>query len=161
MLAAIGDDTWNMLDMQHITPNLDYSIILEHQRTHQYVWRWPPPWTVYVLKKIQTFQCLEPAEQLLNSWFSRFKFNKQGCGKHWTDDMRVRVLEIGTQVVLEYKYFSTFMFIILDRTSTRMVLTPTLSISHKFIPTFQWKCKITHHLYYGNVQKPEVWWADE
>ena len=45
MLATIRDDTWNVLNMQHITPNSkiwDYSDILgdAHKRSQPHCWRW-------------------------------------------------------------------------------------------------------------------------
>ena len=51
MLATIRNDTWNVLKMQHITPNLkrwDYSDIpggghKNIKRTRPHGWRWPPP----------------------------------------------------------------------------------------------------------------------
>ena len=48
MLATIRDDTWNMLNMQHMTPNSirwDYSDIPSggKKKTHQHGWRWPTP----------------------------------------------------------------------------------------------------------------------
>ena len=48
----------------------------------------------------------------------------QGWGEYWTYEYEY--WKISTQVVLEYNVFCIFMFTILDKTSTRVVLAPAL-----------------------------------
>ena len=48
----------------------------------------------------------------------------QGWGEYWTYEYEY--WKISTRVVLEYNVFSIFMFIILGKTSTRVVLAPAL-----------------------------------
>ena len=48
----------------------------------------------------------------------------QGWGEYWTYEYEY--WEISTRVVHEYNVFSIFMFIILGKTSTRVVLAPAL-----------------------------------
>ena len=49
----------------------------------------------------------------------------QGWGEYWTYEYEY--WKISTWVVLEYSVFSIFMFIILGKTSTRVVLAPALT----------------------------------
>ena len=51
----------------------------------------------------------------------------QGWGEYWTYEYEY--WKISTRVVLEYNVFSIFMFIILGKTSTRVVLAPALLLS--------------------------------
>ena len=48
----------------------------------------------------------------------------QGWGEYWTYEYKY--WKISTRVVLEYSVFSIFMFIILGKTSTQVVLAPAL-----------------------------------
>ena len=48
----------------------------------------------------------------------------QGWGEYWTYEYEY--WKISTRVVLEYNGFCIFMFTILDKTSTRVVLAPAL-----------------------------------
>ena len=50
----------------------------------------------------------------------------QGWGEYWTYEYEY--WKISTRVVLEYNVFSIFMFIILYKTSTRVVLAPALAV---------------------------------
>ena len=52
----------------------------------------------------------------------------QGWGEYWTYEYEY--WKISTRVVLEYNVFSIFMFIILGKTSTRVVLAPALTVGH-------------------------------
>ena len=56
---------------------------------------------------------------------SHLKIRHQGWGEYWTYEYEY--WKISTRVVLEYNVFSVFMFIILGKTSTRVVLAPALS----------------------------------
>ena len=65
---------------------------------------------------------------LLHTRVNRWEVNIQGWGEYSTYEYEY--WKISTRVVLEYNVFSIFMFIILGKTSTRVVLAPALSISH-------------------------------
>ena len=54
-------------------------------------------------------------------------YSDQGWGEYWTYEYEY--WKISTQVVLEYNVFSIFMFIILGKTSTRVVLAPALTVT--------------------------------
>ena len=51
--------------------------------------------------------------------------HNQGWGEYWTYEYEY--WKISTRVVLEYNVFSIFLFIILGKTSTRVVLAPALN----------------------------------
>ena len=60
--------------------------------------------------------------------------HKQGWGEYWTYEYEY--WKISTRVVLEYNIFSIFMFIILGKTSTRVVLAPALAIRLPNMPVY-------------------------
>ena len=62
----------------------------------------------------------------------------QGWGEYWTYEYEYG--KISTRVVLEYNVFSIFMFIILGKTSTRVVLAPALLL-HQYV------CRIMYFNY--------------
>ena len=55
----------------------------------------------------------------------RLNHTDQGWGEYWTYEYEYR--KISTRVVLEYNVFGIFMFIIVGKTSTRVVLAPALT----------------------------------
>ena len=57
-----------------------------------------------------------------------FDHTHQGWGEYWTYEYEY--WKISTRVVLEYNVFSIFMFIILGKTSTWVVLAPALTHTH-------------------------------
>ena len=71
----------------------------------------------------------------LNIFFENITYimkkTPQVWGEYWTYEYEY--LEISTRVVLEYNVFSIFMFIVLGKTSTRVVLAPALQVGSQNI----------------------------
>ena len=62
------------------------------------------------------------------NFFKLCFYPRQGWAEYWT--YKYKYWKIGTQVVLEFNVFSIFMFIILGKTSTRVILTSALILGY-------------------------------
>ena len=75
-----------------------------------------------------------------------FKLQQQGWGEYWTYEYEY--WKISTRVVIEYNVFSIFIFIILYKTSTRVVLAPALYSKINQFGTFH---MLSHTVYFAGM----------